>query len=330
VIVMDVRTGQILVMANAPELNLSKWREAGQETYGNRAVSEVFEPGSTNKVITAAAVLESGAVRPDTVLQVKDNIRCADRVIRDAEAHNPEPLTFTGILATSSNVGTIMVADKIGERPLYNALRSFGFGAKTGGGGYGEEAGLLPKWDTWSGSQRCTVAFGQGLSVTALQMASVYQTIANGGVRVTPSLVAGVTDENGNLVPSAPGKRTRVVSERTAKEISLMLEAAVSQEGTGNLAKISGYRVAGKTGTAQRYDQGCGGYCGYTATFVGFTPADAPRLVALAVLQDPKNGHFGGQVAAPVFKDVMTFALKTRKIPSTGTTPPVVRIRADG
>lgn len=328
VIVMDVRTGDVLAMANAPELNLTRWRDAPASSHANRAVSEVFEPGSTNKVITAAAALESGAMRPETVLRVPDNIRCADRVIRDSHPHPVERYTFTGVLATSSNVGTIMAADRVGDRSLYESLRRFGFGATSGGGFPGEEAGLLPKWDAWSGSQRCTVAFGQGLSVTALQMTSVYQTIANGGVRVTPRIVAGTTDQEGNLVPAPPGKRTRVIAERTAKDLTTMLEAAVGEEGTGSLAGIKGYRVAGKTGTAERYDERCQGYCGYTATFVGFTPADAPRLVVLAVIQDPKKQYYGGQIAAPVFKDVMTFALKTKKIPPTGTTPPPVRIRA--
>ncbi|MBB5131706.1 cell division protein FtsI (penicillin-binding protein 3) [Thermocatellispora tengchongensis] len=328
-IVMDVRTGHILAMANAPELNLNAWQEAAPEDRINRAAAEVFEPGSTNKVITAAAALEAGAVTPGTVFRVKDNIRCADQVLRDAHPHEPENLTFSGIVATSSNVGTIMAAQKVGDEKLYNMLKAFGFGSKPGSGLETEEAGLLPSWSQWSGSQSCTVAYGQGVSVTALQMASVYQTIANGGVRVAPQIVAGVADEETKkIVPSPPGKRTRVISATTAKQIAGMLEAAVGAEGTGNLAAIEGYRVAGKTGTAMRYDEKCQGYCGYTATFVGFTPADAPRLVALAVIQDPQKGHYGGQIAAPVFRDVMTFALKSRKIPPTGTTPPPVRIRA--
>ncbi|MET8146184.1 penicillin-binding protein 2 [Sphaerisporangium sp. NPDC005288] len=329
VIVMDVRTGQVVAMANAPEVDLNDWERT--PNLGNRAVSEVFEPGSTNKVITAAAALEAGAVRPETVFEVADKYRCADRVLSDAHPHPPENLTFTGIIAESSNVGTIMAADRVGDQPLYNMLRAFGFGAKTGAGLYGEEAGLLPKRETWSGSQRCTIAFGQGVSVTALQMASVYQTIANGGVRVTPQIVAGTVDQHRRFVPAKPARQTRVITARTAKDITRMLEAAVSAEGsTGSLAAIKGYRVAGKTGTAMRYDESCRGYCGYTATFVGFTPADAPRLVALAVLQAPENGHFGGEIAAPVFKDVMTFALKSRKIPPTGTTAPSVRMSTDG
>ncbi|WP_344057070.1 penicillin-binding protein 2, partial [Sphaerisporangium rubeum] len=331
VIVLDVRTGQVLAMANAPEVDLRDWRSVPPAGWGNRAVSEVFEPGSTGKVVTAAAALQTGAVRPETVFEVHDKYRCADRVLGDAHPHPPERLTFTGIIAESSNVGTIMAAERVTDQSLYTMLRSFGFGARTGSGAYGEEAGLLPKRETWSGSQRCTIAFGQGVSVTALQMAGVYQAIANGGVRVAPRVVAGTTGADGGFVPAPAPKRTRVISERTARDITTMLEAAVAaEEGTGSLAAIDGYRVAGKTGTAQRYDERCRGYCGYTATFVGFTPADAPRLVALAVLQAPENGHFGGEIAAPVFKEVMTFALKTRKIPPTGTTPPPAGMGTDG
>ncbi|GGS53993.1 cell division protein [Planobispora rosea] len=328
VIVMDVQTGQVLAAANAPELDLKNWEKTPAEGWVNRAVADVFEPGSTNKVITAAAALESGAVRPETVFTVKDEIRCADQVLRDSHPHPTERLTFSGVVATSSNVGTILAAQKVGDRKLHEMLQRFGFGSKPGAGFYGEEAGLLPSWKDWLGSQRCTIAYGQGVSVTALQTASVYQTIANGGVRVTPSIVAGTTDDKDVFVPAAPGKRTRVVGERTAREVTTMLEAAVSEGGTGTLAAIDGYRVAGKTGTAMRYDAACQGYCGYTATFVGFAPADKPRLVVLAVIQDPREGHYGGEIAAPVFKKVMTFALKSKKVPPTGTTPPAVRIRA--
>ncbi|NUW31240.1 penicillin-binding protein 2 [Nonomuraea sp. SMC257] len=328
VIVMDVRTAQIVAMANAPELDLNNWGKAPPGLYVNRAAADVFEPGSTNKVITAAATLEAGVVSPDTVFQVKDNIKCYDRVLRDAHPHPAEAMTFREAMAQSSNVATIMAARKIGSERLYRMLKAFGFGATPGGGVPGAGAGLLPDYKTWSGSQSCTVAYGQGVSVTALQMASVYQTIANGGVKIEPQIVAGTTDASGRFVPSAPGRKTRVVSERTAKEITTMLEAAVSAQGTGELAAIPGYRVAGKTGTADRYDQQLGRYDGYTASFVGFSPADAPRLVVLSVLQNPKNGHFGGQIAAPVFKDVMTFAIKSRKIPPTGSTAPAVRTRA--
>lgn len=328
VIVMDVRTAQVIAMANAPELDLNNWRRASSADYVNRAAADVFEPGSTNKVITAAAALEAGVVNPSTTFRVKDNIRCYDRTLRDAEPHAPETMTFEEAIAKSSNVATIMAARKVGSQKLDTMLRAFGFGAKPGGGVPGEEAGLLPPYKNWSGSQSCTIAYGQGVSVTALQTASVYQTIANGGVRVTPQLIAGTTDENGRYVPSQPGKRTQVVSAQTAQEITAMLERAVSAEGTGGLAAIPGYRVAGKTGTANRYDQQLGRYDGYTASFAGFAPADKPEIMVLSVLQNPQKGHFGGQLAAPVFKDVMTFAIKSRKIPPTGSAAPQSRLSA--
>jgi cell division protein FtsI (penicillin-binding protein 3) len=328
VIVMDVRTAQVIAMANAPELDLNNWRKAPESHYINRAAADVFEPGSTNKVITAAAALEAGAVKSDTVFHVKDHIQCADRVLRDAHPHPPEDMTFRQAVAESSNVATVMAARKVGSQSLYEMLKDFGFGARPGGGVPGAEAGLLPDYKKWSGSQSCTVAYGQGVSVTALQMASVYQTIANGGVKIEPQIVAGSTDDSGRFVPAKPGAQTRVISDRTAKEITTMLEEAVGEEGTGELAAIPGYRVAGKTGTANRYDAELGRYDGYTASFVGFTPADAPALVVLSVLQNPKNGHFGGQLAAPVFKDVMTFAIKSRKIPPTGSPASAVRTRA--
>lgn len=330
VIVMDIPTGRILAMANAPQADLNDWQSAPADDRANRAVSEIFEPGSTNKVITAAAAMEAGAVTPDTVFRVPDHIQCADQRLKDAHPHGPESMTFTGVLAESSNVGTIMAAEKISSQRLYDMFRSFGFGARSGSGVPGEQDGLLPRWETWSGSQRCTIAYGQGISVTALQMASVYQTIANGGVRVTPSIVAGTTDAHGAFVPAPAARSTRVISETSARRIALMLEAAVGHEGTGQEASIEGYRVAGKTGTAMRYDEKCAGYCGYTATFVGFAPADQPRLMALAVIQDPKKDHYGGAVAAPVFKDVMTFALKNRKIPPTGTKAPAMVLRPAG
>ncbi|MEV0391409.1 penicillin-binding protein 2, partial [Nonomuraea sp. NPDC050643] len=328
VIVMDVRTAQIIAMANTPELDLNNWRKAPESSYVNKAAADVFEPGSTNKVITAAAALEARTVTPDTVYQVPDRIKCADQVLRDAHPHKTESMTFRQAMAQSSNVATVMAAREVGSERLHRMLQAFGFGSVPGGGVPGAEAGLLPGYKQWSGSQNCTVAYGQGVSVTGLQMASVYQTIANGGVKIEPQIVAGTTDASGRFVPAPAGKQTKVVSETTAKEISTMLESAVGAEGTGQLAAIPGYRVAGKTGTANRYDAELGRYEGYTASFVGFAPADDPRLVVLSVLQNPKNGHFGGQLAAPVFKDVMTFAIKSRKIPPTGSAAPQVRMRA--
>jgi cell division protein FtsI (penicillin-binding protein 3) len=189
----------------------------------------------------------------------------------------------------------------------------------------GEEDGLLPSLATWTPTTLPTVAFGQGIGVTALQVASVYATIANGGVRVTPNLVLGSTDASGHLHPAPAPSRRRVVSPKVARELSDMLEAVTTDQGTAPAARITGYRIAGKTGTAER-PNGTGGYSGYTASFVGFAPADRPRLLVEVVLQNPRRGHYGGVVAAPVFHDVMAFALQTLGIGPTATRPPKARL----
>jgi cell division protein FtsI (penicillin-binding protein 3) len=199
-------------------------------------------------------------------------------------------------------------------------MRAFGFGDVTGVGFPGESAGVLPPVTQWSDSTLPTVAFGQGVSVTALQVASVYATIANDGVRIAPTLINGHVSPDGTVTPVAPPDQRRVVSSTVAAEVRGMLESVTSEQGTAPAARIPGYRVAGKTGTAMRSD-GHGGYSGFVSSFVGFAPADDPQLVVSVVLDNPRTGHFGGQVAAPVFRDVMKFALQTLRIPPTGTAP---------
>jgi cell division protein FtsI (penicillin-binding protein 3) len=252
-------------------------------------------------------------------------MRYAGFTFHDAEEHGVERLTLAGVLAKSSNIGTIQVARRLGEAKLYHYLRAYGFGAPTGVGLPGDGTGLLPRLRNWGASTLPTVAFGQGVGVTALQVASVYATIANGGVRVTPNLVAGTVDPDGTVTPEPEPERHRVISARTAQQVSDMLEAVTSNEGTAPLARIPGYRIAGKTGTAQRPNN-AGGYSGYTASFVGYAPADDPKLLVSVVLQNPRSGHFGGLVAAPVFQKVMAFALQSLRIPPTGTKPPVARL----
>ncbi|MGO1167870.1 MAG: penicillin-binding transpeptidase domain-containing protein, partial [Janibacter sp.] len=181
----------------------------------------------------------------------------------------------------------------------------------------GESAGLLPKAEDWNGSQRYTITYGQGVSTTAVQVANVFQAIANDGVRISPTFVKEVEDEDGGWKDGKDGKKTRAVSTKTANEVSRMLEGVVSEEGTAPEAQIKGYSVAGKTGTADRYDSETGGYSGKTASFIGFAPADDPELVVSVILQDPIKGYYGGTVAAPVFKDVMTYALQKEKVPPT-------------
>jgi len=330
VIVMDPRSGQILAMAAAPGFDPNNLRKANSRNLGNRVVEEAFEPGSTNKVITAAAAIEKGGVTPNSVFTVPDHINRSDRVFHDSHPHPTQRLTFGGVLATSSNVGTILASEKISQQTLYNFLRGFGFGQPTGVKLPGETSGMLRPPGEWSGTDRYPIAFGQTVSVNALQMASVYATIANGGVRVTPTILAGTTDEDGAFTPAPAPAQHRVISDRTAREIVYMLEGVTTRQGTAPEAQIPGYRVAGKTGTAEKVNPSCGCYRGggYTASFAGFAPADDPQLVVQVVLQDPKGAHYGGEVAAPVFKDVMSFALQTRKIPPTGSKSPKIRINA--
>jgi cell division protein FtsI (penicillin-binding protein 3) len=330
VVVMDPRSGQILAMAAAPGFDPNNLASANPRNLGNRVVDEAFEPGSTNKVITAAAAMEKGGVTPNTVFTVPYQIRRSDRTFHDSHPHPTERLTFGGVLATSSNIGTIMASERISPQTLYQSLRDFGFGRPTGVKLPGETPGLLGSPSQWSGTDRYPIAFGQTVSANALQLASVYATIANGGVRVTPTVIAGTADEHGGFTPAAAPSERRVISERTASQISHMLEGVTTREGTAPAAQIPGYRVAGKTGTAERANPDCGCYRGggYTASFAGFAPADDPQLVVQVVLQDPKGAHYGGEVAAPVFKDVMSFALQTRKIPPTGSKSPKIRIYA--
>ncbi|XRQ02836.1 penicillin-binding transpeptidase domain-containing protein [Actinomadura welshii] len=329
VIVMDPRTGELLAMASAPGFDPNAYTESDKDLWGSPLVQEAFEPGSTGKVVTAAAVMEKGGVTPKTPFTVPDKVKKYDVVFRDSHPHPTERLTFAGVLATSSNVGTIMASETITEEQLYRTLRDFGFGEKTGLPLPGETPGLLKPPGQWSGTDRYPIAFGQTVSVNAVQMASVYATIANGGVRVEPTLVAGTVGEDDEFRPSPAPKREQVVSAKTARQISDMLEGVTTEEGTAPKAQIKGYRVAGKTGTAEIVNPRCGCYDGggYVASFAGFAPADDPQLVVQVVLQDPKRGsHYGGDAAAPVFKDVMSYALQSEKIPPTGSRPPIIQI----
>ena len=326
VIVMDPRSGQILALADEPSFNPNDPGAAPAANLGDAAATDVYEPGSVNKIITMSAALEEGLDNPLTPITVPPSINVAGSSFHDAEVHGTEHLTLTGVLALSSNIGAIEVAQQLGQQTLYRYLRAYGFGTPTGSGLPGEAAGIVPPVSMWSGTTLPTVAFGQGIAVTALQVASVYATIANGGVRVTPSIIRGVINGGRFTAAPAPAER-RVISSTVAHELSNMLEAVTTDLGTAPAAQIPGYRVAGKTGTANRSD-GKGGYSGYTASFVGFAPADRPQLLVEVVLQRPQSAIFGGAVAAPVFHDVMSFALESLHIAPTGTRPPVAQIFA--
>ena len=319
VIVMDPKTGEILAHATAPTFNPNNTSKVSLVAMRNPSVQDVYEPGSTGKVMTLAAAIEEKKITPETVITVPYALKRSTKLFRDHDKHPTQYLTTAGILAVSSNTGSIKIGELLSNDKFYEYLSKFGVGSKTGSGLPGESRGILPKVADWSGTSAPTIAFGQGYSLTAMQATSIFATIANDGVRVSPTVIAGTRDSSGNFTP-APGRTSeRVVSSETAKAMRLMMESVVSGNGTAPSAAIPGYRVAGKTGTAQRIDDTCGCYRGYTASFIGFAPADKPAYVISVTIQDPKGLHWGGVLGGPVFKKVMSFVLQSRHIAPTGT-----------
>ena len=318
VIVMDPKTGAILAQASAPTFDPNS-NSITQEKLKNPAVQEVYEPGSTGKVITVAAAMQEGLVSPDTVFTIPYSMKVSDGVFHDHEKHPTQRLTTTGLLAVSSNTGSIQIGQKLGKDNLYDYLRKFGIGESTNSKLPGESVGILHPVKDWSGTSLPTISFGQGYSVTAIQATSVFATIANDGVRVKPSILAGVVDESGKYTPAKPNESIKVLSAETAINLRAMMESVVSKDGTAPTAAIPGYRVAGKTGTAMRYNTSCSCYSGYTASFIGFAPADQPKYVVSVTIQDPQGLHWGGALAGPVFKKVMSFVLQNERIKPTPT-----------
>ncbi|MER5944634.1 penicillin-binding protein 2 [Streptomyces sp. NPDC001904] len=326
VIVQDTRTGEVLAMANAPGFDPNDLTHANSAALGNAALQDAYEPGSTAKVMSMAAVLEENAATPLTHVTVPNRLHRGDRLFQDDVDHETWHLTLNGVLAKSSNIGTILATGQLGRtqpeanRTLSSYLRKFGIGTASGLGFPGETPGILAPADKWSTSQQFTIPFGQGFSINAMQAASVYSTIANGGVRVEPTLVRGSTGADGKFVAAPKPKQSRVVSQKTARTVAQMLESVVDDvEGTGTAARIPGYRVAGKTGTANRVDPATGRYKGYTSSFAGFAPADKPRITVYCAIQNATKGsYFGGQICGPIYKKVMEFALKTLQVPPTG------------
>ncbi|MEU4152342.1 peptidoglycan D,D-transpeptidase FtsI family protein [Streptomyces sp. NPDC026659] len=326
VVVQDTRTGQILALANSPGFDPNDLSKANSAAMGNAALQDAYEPGSTAKVMSMAAVLEENAATPLTHVVVPNRLHRGDRLFQDDVDHATWHLTLNGVLAKSSNIGTILATGQLGKTQraandtLYTYLREFGIGRYTGLGFPGETPGILAPAGKWSTSQQYTIPFGQGFSINAVQAASVYSTIANGGVRVAPTLVRGTKGADGRFTPVPEPAKTRVVSDKTARTLAQMLESVVDDEqGTGVKARIPGYRVAGKTGTANRVDPATGRYHGYTSSFAGFAPADKPRVTVYCAIQNATSGsYFGGQICGPVYKQVMEFALKTLQVPPTG------------
>lgn len=314
VVVLDPGNGEVLAMVTYPWFDANAFDEAPPRVMRNRAVTDVYEPGSVNKVITAAAALEERVVRPGDRLEVPGAYRVGDKVFHDLEPHPPRAMTLSDILTTSSNVGIIKVAERLGKDRLARYLTRFGFGRKTGIDFPGESPGILLPREQWWVTSMGTIPLGQGIAVTPLQMAAVYATVANGGVWVQPHLVRGTIDAEGTFRPSPAPKRRRVLSARTARLVTEMLTRVVD-EGTGQLARLPGYRVAGKTGTARKPLEDALGYGDqFVASFIGFAPADDPRIVVAAILDEPET-VYGGVAAAPLFRDVVRFALADLQVP---------------
>jgi cell division protein FtsI (penicillin-binding protein 3) len=329
VVVMDPKTGHILAQASAPTFDPNNSKSITLGKLNNPSVQEVFEPGSIGKVITVAAALEEKKIRPDTVFTIPYSMKIYDRTFSDHEKHPTVKMTTTKMLAVSSNTGSIQVGQMLGKNTLYDYLRKFGIGESTNSKLPGESAGILHPVKDWSGVSLPTISFGQGYSLTAMQATSVFATIANNGVRVNPTILAGVVDQSGRYTPAKTNEGLRVLSDQTAAEMRLMMEGVVSSTGTAPSAAIEGYRVAGKTGTAQRYNTRCGCYSGYTASFIGFAPADEPKFVISVTIQDPKGLHWGGLLAGPVFKKIMSFVLQNERVKPTPADENIFALKAN-
>ena len=325
-VVLDAKTGEVLAMSNDntfdPSQDLSRQQE---RELGNLSVSSPFEPGSVNKIVTAASVIEFGLSNPDEVLQVPGSINMGGVTVGDAWEHGVMPYTTTGVFGKSSNVGTLMLAQRVGPERYADMLRKFGLGQRTDVGLPGESAGLVPPIDQWSGSTFSNLPIGQGLSMTLLQMTGMYQAIANDGVRVPPRIVKATVASDGTRTEEPRPEGVRVVSEETARTVRNMFRSVVQrdprgvQQGTGPQAAVEGYQIAGKTGTAQQINPGCGCYYDdvYWITFAGMAPADDPRYVVGVMLDAPHRAADGspGSSGAPLFHEIASWLLQRENVP---------------
>jgi cell division protein FtsI (penicillin-binding protein 3) len=321
VVVMAPGSGEILAMANMPTFDPNRYATSSAQARKNRAVSDVYEPGSTNKVITAAAALNAGVVKPTTPVTVPPALQLCPRVhpFHDSHSHGTEVLQFSDVVAQSSNIGTITVARRLGPARLARAELDFGYGKRTGVDLPGESPGIVTPLPDWTCADLGTNAIGQGVAVTVLQMARVYAAVANGGLLVQPTLLRGTVDARGRFHPAEAGTTRRVLAPATARTLTGILQGVVRKGGTGTRAALDDWSVAGKTGTAQVPNPKGHGYLSgaYVASFIGYAPAESPRVVVAVVLDRPAKGAYGGVVAAPVFRDVAGFALRRMQVPPT-------------
>jgi cell division protein FtsI (penicillin-binding protein 3) len=305
-LVMRVDDGSILALANTPAYDNNEFGNVPAEDQRDRVLTDPYEPGSTFKAFTVASALEEGAVTPSSKFVVPDHMTVADHIINDSQPHETEVMTPGDVLEHSSNVGATKVAKELGGKELYDYIRAFGFGKPTGVDLWGEDLGLVPAYKDWSGVSIGNIPFGQGFTVTPLQLVSGYATLVNGGRRVTPHVTEQETSQ---------GQGPRVISKKTSAIVRGMLQGVVD-DGSGHFAQISGYTVAGKTGTSQKVDPTTGTYGNqYVASFIGFAPATDPEYVMLVAVDEPKTSYWGELVAVPAFHQVMSFTLGYFNVP---------------
>jgi cell division protein FtsI (penicillin-binding protein 3) len=338
-VVLDAKSGEVLAMANDNTFDPSQdIGRQGNKQMGNLAVTSPFEPGSVNKVVTASSVIEYGLSNPDEVLQVPGSINMGGVNVHDAWEHGVTPYTTTGVFGKSSNVGTLMLAQRVGPDRYYDMLRKFGLGQRTGVGLPGESAGLVPPLDQWSGSTFSNLPIGQGLSMTLLQMTGMYQTIANDGLRMPPRIIKATIAPDGVRTEEPRPEGVRVVSPETARTVRNMLRAVVQhdprgyQQGTGPAAAVDGYQISGKTGTAQQINPACGCYFDnvYWITFAGMATTDNPRYVIGVMMDNPERNADGtpGHSAAPLFHNITGWLLQRENVPLSPDPGPPLTLQA--
>jgi len=309
-IVMNPRNSQVLAMANWPPVDPGDLENANPEDLINRATGFTYEPGSTFKAFTVSAALEEGVVTPTSTFTIPPSLQVADRTIEDAEEHGTETLSVAEILAKSSNIGAVEIGEELGDARFSKWIDRFGFGRQTGVQFPGEEIGLVPKLDEYSGSTIGNLPMGQGLGVTPMQMIAGYAAIANGGMLRPPQLVERIGEE-----PVEEPRGRRVISPLVAEEVRTMLEGVLAPGGTASEVSVPGYTLAGKTGTAQVAENGAYSKTKFIASFIGFAPARDPRLLVAVVVDQPQGEIYGGSVAAPAFGKIAAFALPYLGVP---------------
>ena len=319
VIVMESETGRILALSNYPQFNCNTYNKYDPDLWRNRAVSDMFEPGSTFKVVVATAALEAGLTRPDELIDCQmGSITIGRHLFHDHKRYGL--LTFSQILEFSSNVGAAKLGLRLGQQRLHEALRNFGFGSKSGVDLPGEIIGLVRDWREWSGLSIGAISFGQEVGVTSIQILNAINAIANGGYRVRPSIVDRIIDENGDLVSVHTPERARIMNPRTAEAVCNAFEGVVLR-GTGKRAALEGYRAAGKTGTAQKSIGGQYSSSKYVSSFIGFAPLPQPKITILVQIDEPKGSHYGGDVSAPIFQKIAQETLMQLRIPPDQSLP---------